>query len=520
MKAKKLVCLILVLCIFGSLVGCTGLVPAEPTETPPAENPPKETPPAEMSAAVALLHLMQGDKTLENWHETNVVTRSSWQKLELQNEDAQKYPQLANAFEAMNAEAQTQAELQLLDLDAAATEMSGEEYDPRYLVAESTYCVQRADENLVSIVEYNYVYSGGVHPNHGWHGRNYDPKTGAEVSIADFLTDTEGLKEILVEKLTTEYSDVALDTLSQTLSYYAPEDFTWTADYQGMTFWFSPYDIAPYAAGTLTAKLWFDEYPELFHEKYTIAPESYAISLPMHQDTEFDLIPDDGKRDSVYVTTEMDQYGSYMMLSAVVNGRTFTDEINYAYDFQVYLVHMGDKNYIYSDSMSDNDYHMICVTDIDSMQQIEALYSMGFYGEYVEEGNADGTYYQEVFNDPGAFRLYSRFDVLGTRIGTASYKVNEETGRPEMLDPDFSVEDAYGITSKIPLTVQVQPDGGEREFAAGTTFYALSSDGETYIDMTADDGTEVRFYWDTSDYPWKVNGIPENDCFEMLLYAG
>ena len=86
--------------------------------------------------------------------------------------------------------------------------------------------------------------------------------------------------------------------------------------------------------------------------------------LPMRQKIDFDLNGNDEEKDYIEIDTSLDQYGSYNMLSVTVNGKTYTDEINYAYDFDVYLAHIGDKNYIYSDSFSDNDYHMFCTWDI------------------------------------------------------------------------------------------------------------------------------------------------------------
>ena len=510
MLRKKVICILASFCIIFSLTGCFNRIPDKVWENPNLED------------ICLFTNVMVGDADMEEWHENNVITSVKWQKLKLGESYDKKYPNLATAFDKYNEESLTDAKALMYEFESFVEEMEGDEYNPAYCQAESKIYMQRADNHIVSFLEHVYEYTGGVHPNYFWLGQNYEPYTGEKLKLTEVLTDCTDLPTILEKKITEKYSGVTFFDLEDTLSQYKPEDFTWTVDYQGITFWFSPYEIAAYAVGTLSAKIWFDEFPDMFNEEYKVAPENYAISLPVGLDIEFDLVEDDGKKDSVYTETVPDQYGSYNMLSTVVNGITYTDEINYAYEFDVYLVHMGNKNYIYSDSWSDNNYHMICAVDISEteMKQIAQLSGTGFCGEYVEEGYETGTLYHQVLNDPSEFRLSTRFDILGTRDAFAHYKVNETDGRPEMTDDAYNIEDGFEITSVIPLEAEILPDKSTKEIPAGTVFYPLRTDGKTYIDLKTDDGTEVRFNYDTSEYPCKVNGVAEDECFENLMYAG
>ena len=60
----------------------------------------------------------------------------------------------------------------------------------------------------------------------------------------------------------------------------------------------------------------------------------------------------------------------------------------------------------------------------------------------------------------------------------------------------------------------------EQTVPAVTEFYALRTDGETYMDFSMTDGSECRIEIDTSDYPNRINGISEEECFEGIMYAG
>lgn len=509
MSRKRIICILTTFCILISLTGCYR-IPGKIWKNPNLEG------------IYPFIDVMLGDAFIEDWHENNVITRACWHKLRLSEYHSAVYPELAQTFDKLNADSLTEAKAQMYEFTPIVKELSGDEYNPLYCGAESKFYPQRTDKYIVSLLERVFINSGGVHPDIFWNGINYDPGTGEEVSLSDVLTDTKELSAILEKKLTEKYEGIEFTDLKERFDAYKAAEFTWTIDYQGITFWFSPYEIASYADGTPSAKIWFDEYPDMFNKKYVEAPQRYVITLPIGLDIDFDLVSDDGKKDLVFARTTHDQYGSYEMLSVVVNGKTYKDEINYVYDFSVYLVHDDDKNYIYSDSWSDDDYHKICALDINDaeIKQIAELSSVGFYGEFIEEEFEEGTVYQQVFNDPNHFTLEARFEILGTREGFANYMVSDEDGTPEMKDDAYNIEDGFEIISIVPLNVELTKDNTTMELPKGTVFYPLRSDGATYIDMKTEDGTEVRFNYDRLNYPWKVNGIPEDECFDNLLYAG
>lgn len=470
----------------------------------------------------SFIELMIGDTFEEDVKDNNVITRVAWQKIRLSDAERSKFPALAASFDNINENYATEAKRLMEEFSVAATELSGDEFNPAFCQAEHKLYVQRADNLIVSVLEESYEHTGGVHPNFSWSAHNHDTLTGEKVLLTDIVANTTGLEVLLEKKLIEKYSDVSFDNLNDKFSNYSYEDYTWTIDYQGITFWFSPYDIAPYPVGTLSVRIWFDEYSDIFNKKYTEAPENYVISIPFTQDIDFDLSLEDNKKDLILTEKSLDKYGSYNMLSVTVNEKKYTDEINYAYDFDVYLVHMGNKNYIYSDSVSDNDYHQLGILDIseENIRASEPKYGTQFFKEYIEEGYETGTAYRHCFNNPNNFRLSTRFDILGTRDGIANYRISSKDGEPEMTDVCFNVESEFGLTSTIPLEVELLPEKTKTDVPAGTIFYPLRTDGKSYIDMKTNDGQEIRLKYDTSDYPHTINGVSEDECFENILYAG
>ena len=501
MKIRKILCGFIVFCMVGTVSGCF--------KSSPEKN-------------CSFVNVMVGDTNIEQWHENNVITRVAWQKLKLSEEHGRAYPDLSAAFDKYNEESLTEAKALMYEFAPLAEEMEGEEFNPAYCQAEAKVYLQRADNHIVSLLEGMEKYTGGIHPDYFWYGRNYNTSTGEKAALSDVLTDTKALPSVLEKKITEKYPDVAFHDLKDIFSKYKEEEFTWTIDYQGITFWFSPYEIAAFSVGTLSAKIWFDEFPEMFNKEYTCTPENYVISLPVGIDMEFDLIKDDGVKDSVYTQKVLDKYGSYNMLSVAVNGKAFTDEINYAYDFDVYLAHIGNKNYIYSDSFSDNDYHMFCTWDINGAapKMTQELYGTEVDYEYIEEGFEEGTTYKQAFNNPEFLRLETRFEILGTRGATATYKLSEKDGKPEMTDEAYTFNYGHDVKTAIPLDAELLPDMEKTELPAGTSLTPYQTDGKSYVDLKTEKGEVVRLNMDASNWPIMVNGTPEDECFEELLYAG
>lgn len=507
---KKVLCVGLLVCMLFSLCSCK--------ETP--DNPENEA----TQDAPKLISVMLGDKFLEEWNEDIVTLNVSWNGIRISPEDEEKYPKLKETFAKLNDKALNDAKALMYELQSSAKDLGGgNEENPLRLEGETKIFIQRADSKIVSLLEDKFVYMGGVHPDYYYATLNYNPETGEAISLTDVLSDTKSLPELL-DKLVTEkydYIEFGEGFPKGLFDEYASENYKWTLDYQGITFWFSPYDIASYAVGPLSAKIYFDENPEIFKKEYmTAIPDSYGISLPPRQRIDFDLNPNDGVKDYVEANTSPDPYyGNYNMLSVTVNGKTVTDEIKYAYDFDVSAVRVGDKSYLYSESWSDSAYYMFDTWDLNGEEPkiVDELYDTQRYYEFIE---AEEISYKTIINNPKAFKLTKTFELLGTRGGWASFKANEATGIPEMTDEAYTFCYGHDLTSKVPIEAEVLPDMEKEEISTGITVSPYQTDGKSYVDAKNDAGKIFRIKLNTSVRPTTVNGIAEEECFDNILYAG
>ena len=72
----------------------------------------------------------------------------------------------------------------------------------------------------------------------------------------------------------------------------------------------------------------------------------------------------------------------------------------------------------------------------------------------------------------------------------------------------------------VPLEAELLPNMDKTAIPFGTLLTPYQTDGKSYVDLKTENGGIVRRSIDVSNWPRTVNGIPEDECFEELLYAG
>ena len=506
---KRFLALFLTAVMVCSLAACGGKTEEKPEVLGKAEE-----------IAVTPLTLYQIEKQESEWE----LCDAEWQNLQLSEADAAKYPALAAALEDMNMEQDVYhadwAVQAKEDAQTAKDEM-GEYYYPFYNTSE--YYVQRADDRILSIREDFGEYYGGVHGMYGTIGHVFDTATGERLTLSDVISDTDVLPAILADKLEEKYPDDIHDfndSVTETLAGYALEDFKWTLDYQGITFYFDPYELASFAAGRLTAVIWFDEHPELFVEKHTEQPESgYIRAIPLGDNIEVDLNGEDGERDNLYVQgAPIGEYGE-QRLNIYRNEDLYSDPDSFGYEFMPYLVCQNDEFYILAESMADNGYTTMTVYNLQGEISVShVLEGTGVHYPPMEwdDNQCDG---REVLNDPSCMRLDTMVYMLGSMTGTDTYSM--EGGSLDRDNIYYTLPETLpALVSKVPLEVYVVEADDLEEIPAGTQFHFLRTDNESYVDMRMDDGRECRIEVEYNGWDRTVNGISEFDAFDGILYAG
>lgn len=149
--------------------------------------------------------------------------------------------------------------------------------------------IRRADTAVVSLLETSYDFRvGAVHGISGVSGRNFDARTGEELTMDDVFTDKLKLADVIVAHLRRDYPNASfmkgggMPVEEAVNMMTGVGNIPWTLDPCGASFYFNPYVIGSYAEGIFTVTLLFREHPELFRDEYRRAPSSYTMELRPH----------------------------------------------------------------------------------------------------------------------------------------------------------------------------------------------------------------------------------------------
>ena len=261
----------------------------------------------------------------------------------------ERFPKLSAAIEQRTAADWARLQKDSKGMKAEAVQFRQE--SPNYyhpFAQDVDVIVRRADDAVVSYLEMEYTNGAGAHGMYGWHGVNFNSLSGEEIALSHVVKDTGKLTELIIKRLEKDYAHAYFeDTATNVRSYALQGKLNWTLDPRGITFYFNPYDIAPYAAGLLTVTILYQEAPQLFHESYLQVPQEYAQPFP----SDYPLITslgDNGRRDMLEVSDLGEK------LAVVVNGQQ-TEWDTALKDLQPVLIHMKDKkNYLYVDGRTED----------------------------------------------------------------------------------------------------------------------------------------------------------------------
>lgn len=122
---------------------------------------------------------------------------------------------------------------------------------------EQTIAIYRT-ENLVSICMRFYDFTGGAHPNGGFHTDNFDLSTGEMVTYADLAEDEDEFRRIVSDEILREIAMSGMgDGYYEDYAAYV-RDLAYADicfDEQGMTVIFEEYTMGPHAVGSPTFRI-------------------------------------------------------------------------------------------------------------------------------------------------------------------------------------------------------------------------------------------------------------------------
>ena len=127
--------------------------------------------------------------------------------------------------------------------------------------------------------------------------------------------------------------------------------------------------------------------------------------------------------------------------------------------------------------------------------------------------------------DTDRFLMQQRVNLLSTYAGEREY-TTERGAWGEPLTEEWRVRYGPTLTTVREITAWMtdpsSENGEEREIKlpSGEALTIIAADGVSHADFVRRDGSLVRIYVETEDYPHTINGVDERECFETLYYAG
>ena len=494
-----------------ALSACTNSAPATPS-TEESVAPTKELtqePTARESISLPKI-IITGKQAYEyNEDGTILLAESQTDVVKLEGEG---YEAAAKTVDALFGE-------QSQDLSYLA-EMAKEDYEfnmsngYEYFAPYSNYAtceIARLDQNVLSLKCMTSDYFGGAHGMWSYWGATIDLKTGEELELIDLAVDSYALIEACTDYAMQKLAERS-DDLFADYEDYAEENLptcSWYLDASGIVFVYSPYEIGPYAAGSIEVCVPYTEVSEYMKPEYcgiqgdciAMVQESEPVSFVTEQNRTRELIfewerrSDYDYRTTLRVDNQTQSLGDYVGL------------------VKAYLMHDADgKTFLlYTVDWASEDY---------------TTYVYDLTGEnMIETGNIGARLNSRSMGDH-ILSLEFRLDVLGTYLADMEYTLTEDG----MLKP---MEDIYyfksndlrvGLTTVKDLPVIIENEAAM--LPAGTRLYVISTDndGIIWFETAGEAGAAkkgmIRYIRDAESYRIYIEGIVEDEYFEMLPYVG
>lgn len=151
---------------------------------------------------------------------------------------------------------------------------STESWNP-YL-CQITYDPTRIDTGILSMFGSHVSYSGAVHAGAIYRSVSYDLVTGNALALDDIFTEnaeSSELSQLVLEALNAKKEQAQLFdgfeiTVAERFEKNYQQDKDWFFSNQGLCFFFSPYEIGPYASGTIIAEIPYSKLVGLIDDAY------------------------------------------------------------------------------------------------------------------------------------------------------------------------------------------------------------------------------------------------------------
>ena len=460
-----------------------------------------------------------------------------YQAVLLTPESAVKYPALNGGLSELNTRVTASCRDTFKDLAEKSKEYNaGNTADDKPVPATLEYSITpvRQDDKAVSFFTSCYSFlPGAAHGRTTFEGITLNTATGKEVALEEVVKDKRALVGAINENLrflsTGESAGDREESLSEALASvdYFP---SWVLSDNGVIFRFDPESIGVYAEGAMEAEVSFLKYPELFTGTY--GPHTGSYTLPI--DTIYPVMADlngDGTTEEVSLNArpnESENMNSYTALRVAIGDKECLRE-TYFFNARGVLLHTSaGKNYLYVQTITDNDYRIFSVFDLNGEKPVFVgeLNGTGLTARYRRESENSDIWYldEQLISSPDSFTLDTRMNLMSTYSATRRYKVGDD-GMPVPLTEYYEIDSDLVLTAltDLPADIVDPASGAVTQKSAilpkGTKCRLYRTNGKDTVDLITEDGTVYRFSV-TEVWPQKVNGLRIDQAFDGTMYAG
>ena len=490
--------------------------------------------------SVEILDVLVGKVYDYYWSDEFEVTLASMTApiVELGKESAAAYPELSTALTNNINDRRMKLFEAYENLIPMAEEFYPEfaEYFSEFEAKEEAM-IRRADSNVLSVLYHGTAYEGGAHGYYYYFGENYNSKTGELLKLEDVVTDLDAIPALVQEQLDL-FWEPAYFYEDLDLNQYFKENqdnIAWTLDYHGITFFFNPYEIAPYASGVQVVTVSFADHPELFAEEYTRVPESYGIQIGMENTFYYDF-DSDGNLDELIVLGEISDDlihvkhniyldGEWYDQSAYGNDDIMPDDANVisAYEiFNPHLIHLADgRNYLFIENLEDSDFRTNTVYELTdgTVKMVETLYS----SLHTEWSDSEEYWLTHALTNPYHFEMETRTWVVGTGNGYMTNYIGDD-GHSYSYENYYTFDPAYHYTAlrdvELKLVDEYGVVGDVIVVKAGDELTYYRTDASLFADFILSDGRIVRAELEWDEGTCSIDGTSVDELFDGVVFAG
>ena len=386
----------------------------------------------------------------------------------------------------------------------------------------------RADQKIFSTGNNAEVYYGGAHGGNLIGGFCYDSQTGEEITFNDVFVKTEGLADIITDKLYENYDKEIFfketeEELKEDVQMYVDQliDGTatnWTVNYDGVGIYFGDYALAAYASGHQIVYINYDEYPDYLNPEYFENTDSEYV---MHVSKEIYYPMNLGDKEyavNFYWEKEWNEQGQFYSDTyqhvLVYGSPDFYQDIDIDGSFidpNIYIIRKGGTDYLYIQNHYFDGVDFLQIFEFDGEKFVEiAAYQGGVSFETNELTDSNfwaNTSFANSFEFPCALVMVDDDGCL-IREGDFRYELYEgwEENYSYVALSDmkgYEVDDYF------------MPAGGEKTLKKDTKVRPLQTDLETYIVLIDTDGEKYAFDIKDKDGEMTINGKLTGQLFDI-----